>query len=147
MRRNALLLLLLAAAASACKSVGDYVWADDVPQAPVPTEREYVIAVGDTISVRVWNQEGLSTRARVRSDGKISLPFLNDVEAAGVTPNVLAKRLQARLKEFIVNPVVTISLEERKAAQVSVVAVSLKKGRYDLQRGAGVWRRPARAGP
>ena len=139
-------MLLLAVVVSACKSVGDYVWADDVPQAPVPTEKEYVIAIGDTISVRVWNQEGLSTRARVRSDGKISLPFLNDVEAAGVTPNVLAKRLQARLKEFIVNPVVTISLEERKAAQVSVVGEVLRAGSYDLQPGAGVLQALAAAG-
>ncbi|HVP69299.1 MAG TPA: polysaccharide biosynthesis/export family protein, partial [Anaeromyxobacteraceae bacterium] len=105
-----------------------------------------VIQPGDTISVRVWNQEGMSAKARVRQDGKISLPFLNDVEAAGIPPNVLARRLQARLKDFIVNPVVTISLEELKPIQVSVLGEVSRAGIFQLEPGAGILQALATAG-
>jgi len=130
-----------------CKSVGEYVWVDDLPPAPKQVETDYVIAVGDVISVRVWNQEAMSSpRTRVRSDGKISLPFLNDVEAAGVAPTVLAKRLQARLKEFIVNPVVTVALEDRRLLSVPVLGEVTRKGTYELDSSAGVLQALAAAG-
>ncbi|HTP51007.1 MAG TPA: polysaccharide biosynthesis/export family protein [Anaeromyxobacteraceae bacterium] len=131
-------LCALLALTPACKHTGDYVWVDDLPQAQQAADKEYIIQSGDTISVRVWNQEGMSAKARVRQDGKISLPFLNDVEAAGIPPNVLARRLQARLKDFIVNPVVTISLEEPKPIQISVLGEVTKPGNVQLEPGAGV---------
>lgn len=148
MRRIPLLFLLVAALGSltACKSVGEYVWVDDLPPSPRQVESEYVISSGDVISVRVWGQEAMSARARVRTDGKISLPFLNDVEAAGVSPTVLAKRLQARLKEFLANPVVTVSLEERKLLPVPVLGEVTRKGTYDLEPGSGVLQALAAAG-
>jgi len=139
-------LCALLALAPACKHTGDYVWVDDLPQAAPSTEKEYVIQPGDTISVRVWNQDGMSAKARVRQDGKISLPFLNDVEAAGIPPNVLARRLQARLKDFIVNPVVTISLEEPKPIQVSVLGEVTRPGILQLEPGSGVIQALATAG-
>jgi polysaccharide export outer membrane protein len=147
-RRIPLLFLLVAALGSltACKSVGEYVWVDDLPPSPRQVESEYVISSGDVISVRVWGQEAMSARARVRTDGKISLPFLNDVEAAGVSPTVLAKRLQARLKEFLANPVVTVSLEERKLLPVPVLGEVTRKGTYDLEPGSGVLQALAAAG-
>ncbi|HVP67269.1 MAG TPA: polysaccharide biosynthesis/export family protein [Anaeromyxobacteraceae bacterium] len=139
-------LCALLALAPACKHSGDYVWVDDLPQTPQAADKEYVIQPGDTISVRVWNQEGMSAKARVRQDGKISLPFLNDVEAAGIPPNVLARRLQARLKDFIVNPVVTISLEEPKPIQVSVLGEVTRPGILQLEPGSGVIQALATAG-
>ena len=101
-------LVALLAVASGCKTTGEYVWADTLPAAPQNAAREYVIQVGDTISVRVWNQDSISAKTKVRPDGKISIPFVNDVEAAGATPTELAARVQVRLKDFIVNPVVTV---------------------------------------
>ena len=139
-------LCALLALAPACKHTGDFVWVDDLPQTPQPAEKEYVIQPGDTLSVRVWNQDGMSAKPRVRQDGKISLPFLNDVEAAGITPNVLARRLQARLKDFIVNPVVTISLEEPKPIQVSVLGEVGHPGILQLEPGAGLIQALATAG-
>src|ERR1700730_10063629 len=68
-----------------CASTGQYVWIEHYQQ-PVSPSQGYVIAPGDVISVRVYNQEGMSARERVRADGKLSLPFLNDVDAAGYTP-------------------------------------------------------------
>jgi polysaccharide export outer membrane protein len=140
------LLVAVLGSLPACKSVGEYVWVDDLPPSPRQVESEYVISSGDIISVRVWGQEAMSARTRVRTDGKISLPFLNDVEAVGVSPTVLAKRLQARLKEFLANPVVTVSLEERKLLPVPVLGEVTRKGTYDLEPGSGVLQALAAAG-
>jgi polysaccharide export outer membrane protein len=140
------LLCAVLALAPACKTAGSYVWVDDLPQTPASAEKEYVIQPGDTISVRVFGHDGMSARSRVRQDGKISLPFLNDVEAAGVSPNVLARRLQARLKDFLNNPVVTISLEEPKPIQVSVLGEVPRPGNYQLEPGAGTLQAIATAG-
>jgi len=147
-RRTHLLVPLVAVLGflPACKSVGDYVWVDSLPTARRPVETDYVISPGDVISVRVWSQDGMSARARVRSDGKISLPLLNDVEAAGVTPTALAKRLQTRLKEFLANPVVTVSLEERKLLAVPVLGEVTRKGTYELEPGSGILQALAAAG-
>ena len=141
-----MLLVAVLGSLPACKSVGEYVWVDDLPPTPRQVESEYVISPGDIISVRVWGQEAMSARTRVRTDGKISLPFLNDVEAVGVSPTVLAKRLQARLKEFLANPVVTVSLEERKLLPVPVLGEVTRKGTYDLEPGSGVLQALAAAG-
>jgi polysaccharide export outer membrane protein len=140
---------LLAAAlalAAGCSHLGDYVWVDAVTEPGAPSETEYVIAPGDVLGVRVFSQEGMSGRARVRTDGKISLPFVNDVEAAGQTPAALARRLQLRLKEFVNNPVVTVSLEEPGPIQVSVLGEVAHPGVFPVQAGANVLQALAAAG-
>jgi polysaccharide biosynthesis/export protein len=130
---------------SACSHTGPFVWADQYT-APDPNAPGYIIATGDLLAVRVWNQEGMSARVRVREDGKISLPFLNDVMAAGYTPNVLSSQLQTRLKDFIANPVVTISLEEPRPFSVPVMGEVVRPGPYVLEQSAGVLHALAAAG-
>lgn len=130
----------------ACKSVGEFVWVDNLAPSPRSTETDYVIGTGDVLTVRVWNQDAISAKVRVRPDGKISLPLVNDVEAAGLTPLVLAKRLQVRLKEFVLNPLVTVVLEEGRPIQVYVLGEVAKRGTFDLERGAGVLQALAAAG-
>jgi hypothetical protein len=78
--------LFLALALSACKTQAPYVWADALPAPAEPVEKAYVIQPGDQLSIRVWGQETMSARTKVRPDGRISLPFLDDVDAAGSTP-------------------------------------------------------------
>ncbi len=134
------------AAAAGCSHLGEYVWVDDLAEPAAFTESEYVVAPGDLLAVRVFNQEGMSGRARVRVDGRISLPFVNDVEAAGQTPAALARRLQVKLKEFINNPVVTVSLEEAGPIQVSVLGEVAHPGVYHVQAGANVLQALAAAG-
>jgi polysaccharide export outer membrane protein len=129
---------LLFASAAGCKTAGEYVWADSLSAPTKAGTSEYVIQPGDTIAIRVWNQDSVTTKAKVRSDGKISLPFVNDVEAAGSTPNALAARVQTTLKDFIVNPVVTVTLEEARPATVAVIGEVVRAGKYPLDPGAGV---------
>jgi len=136
----------LVLALAGCRTTGgEFVQVEQLPAAQFETE--YRIGPGDVLGVRVWNQESMSTeRARVRDDGKISVPFLQDVEAAGVTPPELAKQLQTRLKTYVVNPVVTVTLEEVRPLRVSVVGEVANPGQYELERGAGVLSALAAAG-
>ncbi len=140
--------LLLAAVlplASACRHAGDYVWARDLPPAPA-SDAAYVIAPGDVLGVRVWNDEGIGGRARVRSDGKISLPFVEDVAAAGISPRELARALEVRLAGYVNAPRVTVVLEDERQVSVSVLGEVARPGVYDLVAGAGVIQALASAG-
>ncbi len=144
MRAAALCLTLLSI--SACRhDPGSFVWVDDFRDV-APVEGDYVMHPGDLVSVRVFGQEAMSTHSRVRADGKISMPFLNDVTAAGFTPVVLSAQLQTRLKDFINNPVVTISLEEGRQVSVSVLGEVLRPGNVTLDPSAGVLQLIAAAG-
>jgi polysaccharide biosynthesis/export protein len=120
-----------------CAQTGPFVWVDQFTPAEAPAAG-YVVNPGDVLTVRVWNQEGMSARVRVREDGKISLPFLNDVAAAGYTPNVLSAQLQTRLKDFIANPVVTISLEEPRPSTIAVMGEVVRPGTFPLDARGGV---------
>jgi polysaccharide export outer membrane protein len=139
-------MVLVLAAASGCKTTGEYVWVDDLPQATQVADREYVIQAGDTISIRVWGQDGMSSKGKVRPDGRVSIPFVNDVEAAGSTPAALAKTIQARLKDFIVNPVVTVTLDDPRPLQISVLGEVAKPGSFVLDQNSGVLQAIAIAG-
>lgn len=106
----------------------------------------YTISPGDVLNVRVFQQESISARVRVREDGKISLPLVNDCTAEGRTPVELAAHVQAKLKEFINTPVVSVSLEESRPLSVSVVGEVARAGVFTLEPGAGVVQAIAAAG-
>ena len=138
-------LAVLAWCACATSSSG-FVWANDYQEPAGPSQPGYVIQPGDVLQIRVFNQPDMSARARVRDDGRISIPFLNDVVVAGSEPNALAKQLQNRLKEFINAPVVTVSLEEARPFQVAVVGEVVRPGLYQIPVGGGVLPALAAAG-
>jgi hypothetical protein len=117
-----------------CRTVDkSFVWSDTYQGSAA--EGPYLIAPGDTLSVRVFNQDAISGNVRVRSDGMITVPFLNDVEAEGSTPSQLAERLQTRLAGFLVNPVVTVALQETRPLEVSVLGEVQRSGLYRLEAG------------
>ena len=125
--------------AAACGApVGQYVWVEQYRDPDSGKEPHYVIASGDTVLVRVFGQDGMGATARVRSDGKITLPFLNDVQAEGYEPTVLAQQIQARLKDFINEPVVTVSVETAREMQVLLVGEVARPGSTPLPPGSGV---------
>jgi polysaccharide export outer membrane protein len=133
----AVAILAVALALGGCKTVdSNFVWVEKFPE---PTEDVlYLISPGDVLGVRVYNQEGMSAKVKVRPDGMISLPFLGDVDASRNTPVLLAERIQFRLKAFVVNPVVTVTLEETRPLEISVVGEVLRPGLYKLEPGASV---------
>jgi polysaccharide export outer membrane protein len=135
------------AAAAGCRHAEEFMWIETVPKGMYVAEATYLIEPGDVIGVRVFNQEANSIeRIRVRDDGKISLPFLNDVEVAGAEPAELARRLEVKLTAFIMAPTVTVVVHERRPLRVSVIGKVVRPGVYDLDRGAGVVHAIAAAG-
>jgi len=129
-----------------CATSAPYRWVDDAP-AGHEDPNVYRIAARDVISVRVWNQESMGMeRARVREDGKISLPFLKDVSVVGMTPNELSEKLQKELVSLIVEPIVTVTLEEPAPLNVSVIGEVATAGAFTMPRPAGVLQAIAAAG-
>lgn len=133
---RSLVLLAVVALLPACWAPKGIFIPVDAYGASVPGE--YVISPGDTLQVRVFQQEAMSARVRVRGDGKVSLPMVNDWVVAGKMPMQVATELQVRLKEFINTPVVTVSLEEMRPLTVSVVGEVVRPGVVVLEPGAGV---------
>lgn len=79
-----------------------------LPEAQAAAKQDYTIGVSDALQVNVWKNPELSVAVPVRPDGKISLPLVGDIVAAGETSEQLAKNVSARLKNFIRNPQVTV---------------------------------------
>jgi polysaccharide biosynthesis/export protein len=124
--------------AFSCADLGKYVWVENYTPPPVASQLGYVIHPGDLLSVRVYNQPEMSARERVRSDGKITLPFLYDVQAAGLKPAELARQMEVKLKEFLNLPVVSVSVEEPKQISISVVGEVARQGVYQFEAGTGL---------
>jgi polysaccharide export outer membrane protein len=142
----ACLVIVLLAACASTVSQAPFVWVDQWTEPGPVSKGEYVIGVGDMLNVLVWDQEKMSARVRVRSDGRVSLPFLDDVSVVGLTPVTLARRLEQSLKQFIVTPQVTVVIDEAKPLSVSVLGQVESPGLYSLDPGAGVAQALAAAG-
>lgn len=140
---RALVLAVALAGLTGC-SAGTYVWAEELREPRPPNE--YVIAVGDLIGMRVFNQENMTTRARVRGDGKITVPLLGDVEVRGRTPTAAATDLALRYREYLSSPKVTVTVEEAPPTSVPVLGEVGRPGIYALEPPAGVLQALAAAG-
>ena len=83
--------------------------AGDAPAAPVDP-KTYVIGAQDHIAVRVWREGELSGTHVVRPDGKITLPLVGDIEAAGYTPEALTAKIAEILGKVLTKPEVMVSV-------------------------------------
>ncbi len=92
----------------------------------------YIIQPGDLIEVSVWKNPDLSRKVVVRPDGQISLPLLNDVQAAGRTAAELRDTLARRLAEYVSLNEVSVIVEEVRSVAVSVLGEVRQPGRYAL---------------
>jgi polysaccharide export outer membrane protein len=96
--------------------------------APAAVGSDYIIGPEDTLLVSVWKNEALSRQAPVRPDGKISLPLLHDVTAAGLTPMQLRDKIATALAEFLPNPEVSVTVLEVHSFRVSVLGEVQRPG-------------------
>ena len=126
---------LLAAALLGQTSVADKTDADksDKPaataQAPEASSgSDYVIGADDTLHISVWKEPDLSETLPVRPDGKISMPLLNDVTAAGLTPLQLKDSLTEKLKKYIADPRVTVVVTAMNSRRIFVSGEVLHTG-------------------
>jgi polysaccharide export outer membrane protein len=107
--------------------------------AVVPVEdRDYRIGPEDVLDISVWKNEELSRTVPVRPDGKVSLPLVNDIQAAGLTPTRLREELTRRLSEYVPSPEVAVIVREVHSAKVSVVGAVRSPGRYEVRSPATV---------
>lgn len=88
---------------------------------PYHAAGEYVIGPEDVLAMNVWKEEEISRQAPVRPDGKVSLPLIGDVQAAGLTPLGLQQSIRARLAAYLVNPNVTVIVQEARSHRFNVV--------------------------
>src|SRR5690606_24274635 len=96
------------------------------------TQGEYRIGAEDVIEVAVYRAENLSRTLPVRPDGKVTLPLLGDVVAAGKTAGQLGSELQARYGEYLTEPHVAVIVREVNAPRVFVVGQVGHPGAFPL---------------
>ena len=93
---------------------------------------DYVIGADDTLRISVWKEPDLSEILPVRPDGKISMPLLNDIPAAGLTPLQLKDSITEKLKKFIADPRVTVVVTAMNSQRVFVSGEVLHSGPIPL---------------
>jgi polysaccharide export outer membrane protein len=142
---RAIVVSLASVAIVACGTTGPYVWVDSLP-GTATSSSDVIIQDGDILNVRVFNQEPLSTRERVRSDGKIAMPVIGEVIARGKRPAQLASEIQDRLKSVVVAPSVSVIMEQTGEMKVSVVGEVKQSGVFAIEPGANVLHALAAAG-
>jgi polysaccharide export outer membrane protein len=94
---------------------------------------EYRIGPEDVLAVSVWKNEPMSRTVPVRPDGMISLPLLDDVRAAGLTPMQLRDLLAQKLAEYVPSPSVSVIVNEVRSFKVSVLGEVQRPARYELK--------------
>ena len=99
---------------------------------PVKVGKDYVIGADDVLDVSVWKEQELTRTLQVRPDGKISMPLLGDVEAAGLTPSQLAQTVSDKLKRYLTAPQVTIILTQINSQRVYVTGEVTRPGAYPV---------------
>jgi polysaccharide export outer membrane protein len=102
------------------------------PQVAVAADANYKIGPQDVLRIDVWKENEITRSVPVRPDGKISLPLLNDVQAAGLTAMELANNISEGLKKFITNPQVTVSVTDINSRRVYVTGEVTRPGAYPL---------------
>jgi polysaccharide export outer membrane protein len=101
-------------------------------EAAASLPRGYTIGADDRLSITFWGDKDLNAEVIVRPDGKISLPLLNDVDAAGLTPDELRERLVAAAKRFVEAPAPTVVVKEINSRRVFITGNVEKPGLYEL---------------
>lgn len=97
------------------------------PQAEAPKTQTYVIGPGDVLDISVWKNKELSVEVPVRTDGMISVPLLDDIHAAGMTPEQLKQLITRELNEYVSNADVTVIVKQ-SARRVYVLGEVVRSG-------------------
>jgi len=135
---------------------GGVAWAQDTP-APTPASGPvlpegvvppagYAIGPDDVLSVVFWTEKDLSVEAVVRPDGMITVPLVNDIPAAGLTPDELRERIQEAAGNFVADSTVTVVVKAINSRKVFITGMVGKPGPYPLTAPTTVMQLIAQAG-
>lgn len=116
----------LASLLAGCAGPGNYVWFSDLPQEALASE--YTVGPGDLVTIRVLGHEEMTTRARVRADGRLAVPMIGEVEAQGKRPDAVRGEIESRLKAYFVMPSVTFIVEETPPGNIAVLGEVMRPG-------------------
>ena len=109
--------------------------------------QDYRISAGDILDITTWKEPDLSREeVRVRTDGKISFPLLNDVQAAGLTPLEMKRNMEEGLKNYVSSPFVTITISAPESQKIYVLGEVIRTGEYPLTKNLTVLHAFALAG-
>lgn len=92
----------------------------------------YIIGAEDVLDISVWQEPDVSRKVPVRPDGMISIPLVNDIQAAGLTPMQLAASITEKLKKFLTKPLVTVTVTAINSQRVFVIGEVSKPGPMPL---------------
>ncbi len=106
--------------------------APTAPSVNKPHDNSFVIGNDDRLAVNVWKEPDLTRTIPVRSDGKISLPLVGELQAAGRTPLELEQDIAAKLKDYITEPEVTVIVEQINSQKFNILGQVTKPGSYSL---------------
>ena len=95
---------------------------------------DYIIGLDDVLTVVFWRDQQLSGDVLVRPDGKISLPLLDEVAAAGLTPRQLRDRLVVEARRYVTDPVVTVVVKQINSRKVYITGQIMRPGQYRSHR-------------
>lgn len=96
------------------------------------SDDNYVIGANDVLAINVWKEPDVSRSVPVRSDGKISLPLVGELQAGGQTPRQLEQEIAKRLQNFISEPEVTVIVTESKSQKINILGMVARPGTYLL---------------
>ncbi len=102
----------------------------DTKPADKPHDNSFVIGNDDVLAINVWKEPDISRSIPVRSDGKISLPLVGEVQAAGLTPLALEKNIAEKLKNFISEPEVTVMVQQINSQKFNILGQVVRPGSY-----------------
>ena len=118
-----------------------------VPVRPAGAASDYVIGTDDVLSILFWRDKDLSApEVTVRPDGKVTLPLLNDMQAAGLTPDQLRDAIQVAAQKYVEDPNPTVIVKEIKSRKVFITGQVEKAGPYPLNGATTVLQLIAMAG-
>ncbi len=103
-----------------------------------PHDDSFVIGNDDVLAINVWKEPDISRSIPVRSDGKISLPLVGEVQAAGRTPLKLEQDIADKLKNYIAEPQVTVIVQQINSQRFNILGMINKPGSYALSNSATV---------
>jgi polysaccharide export outer membrane protein len=99
-----------------------------------PGSKELVLGVGDSIAINVWENKEFNTEATIRSDGKITMPLIGDLKAAGETPSSLKAQIKMKLSDYVKSPngteLVTIAVRGWKSYKFTIQGEVGRQGVY-----------------
>jgi polysaccharide export outer membrane protein len=139
-----------------------FLWPAEAAQTTSPTEQtpekgaptaesqqsdpSYLIGPQDVLSISVWKDPELTQTVPVRPDGKISLPLLNDVQAAGLTPTQLKVQITEALKKYVTDPIVTVIVTQINSQRLYVTGEVTHPGAFPLLPGMTILQALSSAG-